>query len=347
MQTEKRRERQGFTLIELLVVIAIIAVLIALLLPAVQQAREAARRTQCKNNLKQLGLALHNYESSHRVYPASSMNPGGFSHVWSAHAMLAPFLEQTNIYNSADTGQPIYEMGGSGSYGFEIPDVNKLACGTTVPLFLCPSDLSTPVSSDYGVQDLGPVNYAVCLGRGGVSSNPNNPGDTGTMGSTYDTDGMFYVSSKIGPGQITDGLSNTVAMSECLLGQGPEQHSGPMPADGPQRVYADASGGVSEANCEAATSWNSANRKGFLWAAGEIRTTAYNHHYGPNAPQHDCISTDPNFTGAGWHTARSNHTGGVNLLLADGSVRFAADSINIGIWWDISTRSGGEVVSEF
>ena len=127
--------RRGFTLIELLVVIAIIAVLIALLLPAVQQAREAARRTQCKNHLKQLGLALHNYESTHSVYPAASMNPGGFNYVWSAHAMLAPFLEQTNIYDTCDTRRPIYESGGTGSYGYKIPDVNKLAAGTTVPKY--------------------------------------------------------------------------------------------------------------------------------------------------------------------------------------------------------------------
>jgi len=341
------RRTAGFTLIELLVVIAIIAVLIALLLPAVQQAREAARRTQCKNNLKQLGLALHNYESTHRVFPAASMNPGGFNYVWSAYAMLAPFLEQTNIYNSADTKKPIYESGGTGSYGFKIPDVNKLAAGTTVPLFLCPSDLGVPVSSDYEVQNLGPVNYAVCLGTGGMSRNRNNANDPGTWGSTYDTDGMFYAASRIGPGQITDGLSNTAAMSECLLGEGPERFSGPMPAEGPARVYAYPFSGIDESSCASATRWNETNRKGFLWAAGEIRTTAYNHHYPPNPPQHDCIASDANSTGAGWHAARSNHAGGVNLLLADGSGRFVSESIDIGIWWNISTRAGGEVVADF
>lgn len=344
---ESHTRRTGFTLIELLVVIAIIAVLIALLLPAVQQAREAARRTQCKNNLKQLGLALHNYESSHRVYPASAMNPGGFNYVWSAHAMLAPYLEQSNVYNSADTGQPIYISGGTGSYGFKIPDVNKLAAGTKVPLFLCPSDFSEAVSSDYEVQNLGPVNYAVCLGTGGVSRNSRNPNDSGTMGSSYETNGMFYAASRIGPGQITDGLSNTAAMSECLLGAGPERFSGPMPSEGPQRVYAYPFGPISEAACASATRWNETNRKGFLWAAGELRTTAYNHHYPPNPPQPDCIGSDPNSTGAGWHAARSNHTGGVNLLLADGSVRFASDSIDLGIWQGISTRNGGEVVADF
>ncbi len=336
--------RRGFTLIELLVVIAIIAVLIGLLLPAVQAAREAARRAQCVNNLKQLGLALHNYESTHLVYPASSMNPGGFNYVWSAHAMLAPYLEQGNVTNTADTKQPIYTSGGTGSYGYKIPDVNKLAAGTMIPVFLCPSDLAAPVSSDYEVQNLGPVNYAVCLGTGGQS---RRAAEALAWGSTYNTDGMFYAASKIHPGNITDGMSNTVAISECLLGQGPERFSGPMPAEGPKRVYAYPFGPLSEAACAGATRWNETNRKGFLWAAGEIRTTAYDHHYQPNPPQPDCINSDANSTGAGWHAARSNHTGGVNVTLGDGSGRFVSDSVDLAIWRGLSTRAGGEVVADF
>ena len=336
--------RRGFTLIELLVVIAIIAVLISLLLPAVQQAREAARRAQCKNHLKQLGLALHNYEGTHRCFPASSMNPGSFSYVWSSHAMLTPFLEQTTIYNTTDTRLPIYVSGGTGSYGYKISDRNKLAAGTTVSIFLCPSDLGVSVSSDYEVTNLGPVNYAVCLGTGRQSS---RAGETPSWGSTYNTDGMFYAASKVRTADLTDGLSNTAAMSECLLGQGPERFSGAMPAEGPQRVYAYPFAPVSESACAGASRWNETNRKGFLWAAGEIRTTAYNHYYGPNPPEYDCIASDANSTGAGWHAARSLHAGGVNLLLADGAVRFAGDSIDLGIWWGLATRSGGEVIGDF
>ena len=347
--------RRGFTLIELLVVVAIIAVLIALLLPAVQQAREAARRTQCKNHLKQFGIALHNYEGTHRVFPASAMNPGGYRYVWSSHAMLAPFLEQSTIYSILDTKQPLYTFGGTGSYTFKVTDVNKRAVGTTVPMFLCPSDLGRPIVSDYEVQDLGPVNYAVCLGTGGQSG---RVAGESVWGSTYNTDGMFYAASRVRPADLTDGLSNTAAMSECLLGQGPDRTNNPagmagaMPSEGPSRVYAYLSGvastGVTESACASAAYWNETNRKGFSWAAGEIRTTAYNHHYPPNSPSHDCIAGDPSNTGAGWHTARSNHSGGVNVLLADGATRFVSDNVDLlTVWRGLATRGGGEVIGDF
>jgi len=187
----------------------------------------------------------------------------------------------------------------------------------------------------------------VCVGAGRQLQNTKNHADPGVWGSTYDTDGMFYAASRVRHGHITDGLSNTAAFSECLLGQGPERFSGPMPAEGVKRVYAYPFSGISESSCASATRWNETNRKGFLWAAGEIRTTAYNHHYPPNPPQVDCIASDANSTGAGWHAARSNHTGGVNLMLGDGSGRFVSDNVDLAVWRGLSTRAGGEVVADF
>ena len=338
------KRHRGFTLIELLVVIAIIAVLIALLLPAVQQAREAARRMQCKNNLKQLGLAMHNYESTYRQFPPSTMQVKGYYQgslgefwAWSALAMMAPYLDQTNLYNSMDLSQPLYVSGGSGSSGYAISPKNKVAAGMLVPMFLCPSDAGRPVSSDYEVNGLGPANYAVCIGTGA------------NLGSPFDTDGMFFAASRIGAGGVTDGLSNTVAMAECLLGQGAEHYSGTVAVKDQKFAYAYTGGPVSDAGCAAASSWNETNRKGFLWAAGEIRTTAYNHYYGPNSTKWDCIGYDPNlgYASTGWHAARSMHVGTVNVLMGDGSGRSISENIDIVVWRNLSTRAGGETLGEF
>lgn len=337
-----RRGSAGFTLIELLVVIAIIAILIALLLPAVQQAREAARRMQCRNNLKQLGIALHNYHSAQSCFPPSTMQVQGFHNgtlgeffAWGTLAMLAPYVENSSVYDTMNLEQPLYVSGGGGSYGYKISDANKLAAGTIETLYLCPSDSSSPVSSDYEVNGLAPANYAACVGTGANGGTP------------FQTDGMFYAASRIRVADITDGTSNTAAMSECLLGAGPERHSGTMPPGGEQTSYAYTAGAVSDSACAGASQWNSTNHKGFLWAVGELRTTAYNHYYGPNSRLPDCIGYDSAYATTGWHAARSRHTGGVNLLLADGSARFVSENIDIGIWRALATRAGGEVIGEY
>ncbi|MCX7396076.1 MAG: DUF1559 domain-containing protein [Planctomycetales bacterium] len=339
-----RKPQRGFTLIELLVVIAIIAVLIALLLPAVQQAREAARRMQCRNNLKQLGLAMHNYEGTYRQFPPATMAVKGYYQgtlgefwAWSALAMMSPFLEQTNLYNTMDLTQPLYRSGGTGSYGYRISPQNKVAAGTLVPLFLCPSDSSKSVSSDYEVAGLGSANYAVCTGTGA------------NFGSPYDTDGIVYSASRTGPRDVTDGLSNTVAISECLLGRGSERYTGTISPNEQKFSYAYMGGPVTDAGCAGASRWNDTNHKGFLWAVGEIRTTAYNHYYGPNSKQWDCIGYDPAlaYASTGWHAARSMHTGMVNVLLGDGSGRSISDNIDMTVWRNLATRGGGEVLGEF
>src|SRR5207249_11415429 len=166
MATRRSGRHLAFTLIELLVVIAVIAVLIGLLLPAVQKVREAASRMKCANNLKQLGLALHNYEGTLGRWPAlyPGTAPGStafnYKYTWSVLAQLNPYLEQTNIYNAMDLTQPMYDSAN------QITAQNRFAVVQKVPIFLCPSDRGEPVSSAYGVMDMGPANYVACHGSG-------------------------------------------------------------------------------------------------------------------------------------------------------------------------------------
>src|SRR4051812_45341896 len=156
----RRISSRGFTMIEVLVVIAIIGVLVALLLPAVQMAREAARRSQCLNNLRQLGLAIHNFEAANKRLPVGSESkayaaaptfPYNF-YRWSALAYLTPYLEQSNVYNGLDLTVPLYAPP-----SFAIATQNQAAVKTVVPLFLCPSDLKKAVADGFG-----PTNYAAC-----------------------------------------------------------------------------------------------------------------------------------------------------------------------------------------
>jgi prepilin-type N-terminal cleavage/methylation domain-containing protein/prepilin-type processing-associated H-X9-DG protein len=334
---------QGFTLIELLVVIAIIAVLIGLLIPAVQKVREAAQRMSCQNNLKQLGLALHNYESGTGFYPAAFMGKStvpayqsypDYFFSWSALAQLNPYLEQTNIYNKMDLTQPIYDP----TNNYNITAANQFAVEQVIKLFLCPSDAGNPVATnsatDYGVPTMGPTNYVVCVGTGNNGGSPLN------------SDGMFQGLQPLRALSITDGLSNTACMSESILGQGAEAQSGstPSPAD-PQYVFAYIGFGtpISASACGSATTWNGNQRRGFTWASGEMRCASYNHFYTPNSKNYDCINNDgATITAFGWKAARSRHSGGVNLLLGDGSVRFINDSVTLQVWQALATRAGGE-----
>ena len=339
------RRSRAFTLIELLVVIAIIAVLIGLLLPAVQKVREAAARAQCQNNLKQLGLAMHNYEGAIGHLPSAfrstvppawkGLPPYFFS--WSALAELNPFLEQTNIYNTMDLTQPIYVPP-----NFNISLANQFAVQQIVKLFLCPSDKAQPVSVAYGEPVIGPTNYAVNVGTGTTNGGP-------PFGSPLNSDGMFTSGTGFRITDVTDGSSNTAMMSESLLGDGPESVSGPMPSvpSAVQMVYAYTGFGtpLNDATCASATQWNVSNRRGFMWATGEMRCGSYNHYYTPNAPIYDCVTNDlTTITAFAFRAARSRHTGGVNVLFGDGGVRYINQGISLTTWRAMATRSGGEVL---
>ncbi|MBS0205911.1 MAG: DUF1559 domain-containing protein [Planctomycetes bacterium] len=342
------KRRRGFTLIELLVVIAIIAVLIALLLPAVQQAREAARRTQCRNNLKQLGLSLHNYESSHSTFPPNLV-PGGTNYRYSAGnwgvlAYLSPYLDQTPLYNLMNLNAPTYAP--TPPYNIADPN-NALAAGYLIPLFLCPSDLSKSLGGGYGVAALGPANYCANQGTG-----INNTAAGPRHGSPYNADGVMFADSRIRLGDISDGTSNTACMSESVLGDGPEVAGGSVPPANVQRVYAYLAGypsSLDDAACGSPSLWNNDRRRGFLWYSGEIRNTSYNHYYHPNDRRWDCITNAGalGYTAIGWKAARSQHTGGVHLLLCDGAVRFVSENIDLTTWRSLASRAGGEIIGDF
>lgn len=316
-----RRRQRGFTLIELLVVIAIITILIALLLPAVQQAREAARRTQCRNNLKQLGLALHNYESSMTVFPPGTL---GFPMVHSAFAHLLPYMEQTQLRNLMDFNYPPLNFGPS----FPGWENNEDAAMTRVEAFLCPTD------SGQVMPEFGPTSYVACVGSGTVDD-----------GNAARGDGMIYTQSRTKFKDIKDGTTNTVIMSEQRLGNSRNQTDTATPMDQERQVVLLAGAtATTEMNCAvtATTDWN--GERGAKWVNGHYADTMYNHFYTPNSPLPDCHN---GFHNKARTSARSLHAGGVHFLLCDGSVRFANESIDLDLWRGLATRAGGEVLGEF
>lgn len=346
-----KRRSKGFTLIELLVVIAIIAVLIALLLPAVQQAREAARRTQCANNLKQIGLALHNYHSTMNCFPVGFLYPGdmplpvpNLHYRWSVLAQLTPYMDRTEMYNSLNLDMPI-ACGGSVIWGAAGPYTmfweHTSACSVRSGIFTCPSDGAAPPSSLPGNSGIsGPTNYQFCTGDG--SPGTSNPGDAGL---TVKANGAFVLGPAISIRQISDGTSKTVASSELLIGPaagGPSTQSGvagAMPKD-LQRVAVSTPAPLNDAGCEAPTGWRF--DKGVGWWDGDYRSTIYNHYLTPNSSRPDCWASSPPHNPA-WKAARSAHPGGVNVLFCDGSVLFVGDSVDSVNWRAASTRAGGEV----
>jgi type II secretory pathway pseudopilin PulG len=320
-----------------LVVIAIIGVLVALLLPAIQASREAARRSDCLNRLRQIALAQLNHESQRGAFasgsvsqpdPASARTPHSF-YRWSALAQSLPFMENAPTYAQLDLTAPLYMA------NFQISPANRTAVATIVPGFLCPSDRQVRITSQFG-----PTNYAMC-------------GGTGVGGGTpLDADGVFYINSQTRVADITDGTSNTLMASEGILGETPPPLTPRATAD-PRLVYGFAMGfPLSTEACSVTELWNLSDPPGFAWANGEYRSAMYNHWTTPNARDFDCVTADTvgpperQYAAYGWRTARSNHPGGVNAMHADGSGRFVDDGIELGVWQALGTRAGDEASGE-
>jgi len=324
--SQTSRTRRGFTLIELLVVIAIIAILIALLLPAVQQAREAARRTQCKNNMKQLGLALHNYESAHSTFPPSRLDPnvdiednaGNDSAYQSWTTMILPYIDQGNLSNAIDYNRAWSAL------------ANRDAVGTPLQSMICPS---TPggnredrvwvvgaAAGDYGsINEVKKKVYTDVLGLA-------DPGDTGRAGVL--SKGQ---NNKIR--DIIDGTSNSIMIAEACGQPNVYVAAGPMNAalfaaytddkvtvDGSTYHAAD---GTGWADPDCGFSINGATADGLT-------------KYGPYMINKINVSEVFSF-----------HTGGAQVALADGSVRFLSENIDTNVFVHLCTRAGGEVVGAF
>ena len=335
--------RRGFTLIELLVVIAIIAVLIALLLPAVQAAREAARRSQCVNNLKQIGIAVMNYEGVNGALPPATTGPAPD---FSMKARILPFMEQQAIFNATN----FYYAWNASAAGYP----NQTVFSTSISTFLCPSD---PNSPNYLRDNLivAPTNYC------------NNIGVCLTFNGLY-FDGPAYVMDQTNHGgvvtlaTIIDGTSNTAIFSEVTKGRNS------LVAGNKNAVYMSTSttytttapyspsitGGSSLGATLAQINQTCSptgvpvwDLKGYSWMDDWCGAGTYSHVMAPNATSCN-FSNDPAETPRYDHTmvgAGSYHPGGVNVGMLDGSVRFIKNTVNLGAWGGIATKAGGEIIS--
>ena len=354
------KRRLAFTLVELLVVIAIIGILIALLLPAVQAAREAARRSQCTNNLKQIGLGLHNYESAYNSFPfrmcgteSGSVSNGGRASGW---VPLLPFTEQAPLYDAikAGTGSPAVPYGPTPVVD-SVANVSAISFKpwySQVPGLLCPSDPKTNRNDT----DPGKSNYAFSMGDSIVVGDATNGGN-GLLTKRHR--GIFWRKSGTRLRDITDGTSNTIAASEKSIGQDSSNTIKGAIAYGtssPSTCF-----GYKGSNGQLSGASGYYYRQGRRWADGASVFAGITTVLPPNSPS--CIESNSD-TSYGIFTPTSYHPGGVLALLADGSARFIGETIdtgtattggaevtsgqsNFGVWGALGSMDGGEPTKEF
>ena len=341
------RLRTGFTLIELLVVIAIIGVLVALLLPAVQQAREAARRIQCRNHLKQIGLAMMNYHDTHSTFPPGRVRSlvDGQGRCFSAYAGLLPYLDAAPLYNQID-------------FHANADDIlaNGIALGQTIPYFLCPSDSYRILQSgtvNGVIVDSAVHNYPLSTGTT-YSVSPRNPGGTPVTG-------IFFENSRVRFADITDGSSNTVCVSETIKSEGgPSVWDGTSPTNGFVLTAGNDNSTSGPELVDYATQCRQSGlrlqqTRGSRWLYGAPGHSMYNHLRPPNDPDIDCRGGLPHATRTNhwWDrlslnvAARSRHTGGVHALFCDGHVQLVSSSIDSGVWMALGSRDGAETIGDF
>lgn len=337
-----RHVRSAFTLIELLVVIAIIAVLVSLLLPAVQSAREAARRTQCKNNLKQIGLAMHNYMDSNNKLPPNGLftySAGAIVQAspWSAMARILPFIEQENLFKTIDLTQ---------SYSTQ-PGISSRRVGT----FLCPSEINDKgngTDPTYGVKNW-TINYATNLGSWAVWTSKATLPPNG--------DGAFSPNRCLCSRDFTDGMSNSLAMAEVkgytirVVGSDNTATSSTVstPPASPSALF----------SSQSLAAFDATKMTHIEWVDGKVHETGFTTTFGPNTAvtyttggvnyDVDFIAATESNLGDTYAavTARSYHAGSVNACLMDGSVRSISSNISLVTWRALGTRSGGEVLGEY
>ena len=353
-----RPGRNAFTLIELLVVIAIIAVLIGLLLPAVQSAREAARRSQCVNNLKQFGLALANYESALGALPFGqggdymSVLPGAPLHArWSAHSQLLGFMEQAPLLNATnfslppetpDVGALGMAMGMNMLMAYQDPNrENSTISRVALSMFVCPSESASPPSDWLGV-----TNYVTNSGGWLSDACEQFP----PLPANGLPQGPLYNRSSVRLSGVSDGLSNTAFVSEKKRGQGLYEADRDLfwaqETSSIDQMYQSCSAVKPSTGMEMVI----ASRMGGAWAVGDLTFTVYNHVGLPGATS--CSGMQGMMMGGKTAMVNlsyqappsSNHPGGVNVLFGDGSVRFIKQTINLSTWRAIGTRNGGEVI---
>jgi prepilin-type N-terminal cleavage/methylation domain-containing protein/prepilin-type processing-associated H-X9-DG protein len=317
------RTRRGFTLIELLVVIAIIAVLLGLLLPAVQKVRAAATRIQCQNNLKQIGLAMHDYHDSNGAFPAGRQRShvSGLQLCFSAQSRLLPYLEQQNLYDTINFAAAA-----------DVGPENGAPRQVMLPAFLWPSETHVPIQGNDAVH-----NYVM------------------NVGTTYDVvnaDGVFFENSAVRIADVSDGTSQTVCFSETFQSDHRPINDVILTAGNDNKTTAPR---LTDYTSQCSINNKRITDRGSRWMYAAPGHSMYNHRRPPNDPGCDCRgglphSAAPNALADNLSldvTARSKHGGGVNALFCDGHVQFIANGIDPVAWHALGSRNGGEVVPNY